>query len=182
MERVKLVSVGTALHWLHFDRVMQVFTDTFTSDTSVAIICHSVPQVANCHDYNSQMDALFHNLTPNYAFEVSLVRNCYQTLPFQRYYSSVQFREFPQLTRTTLYHFFQFMRSTSYYNFFLETSASRDDPVLQFVNFVLEREGKQTRIASCHLRSESDAQMMKSVKLDIVWPFFVYLLSNQRNA
>ena len=134
--------------------------------------------------YEKIINSLFEFLLPYFDFNRRVLEKFYQDLPFEDYFESREFKMFPEILETDWYRFQQFIFSISAYRICLEKNEDEiaagtfDDPLVKLLRFVLETEGKLDLTNSSDFTSAEDAEVLKTIKFDILWNFFVHILSN----
>ena len=135
-------------------------------------------------DHYHQLHEDIHKSLQKYInFDVDCLLTEYKTLPFDKFYSNHEFKRVSIVKTNTLFDLVELKRSTSYYQLFRNDhldqirKCSVADPVEEFANAVLLTEGLIDGIGN-NVDNDNRIQLMKSVKLDTLWTFFVHILHN----
>ena len=165
-----------------------VMNREFLLDENFKIICNKEMVLEEYDEkfeqFEKYMNEFYDFILPYFDFDRRVLENYYVDLPFEDYFANREFQKFSEVQQSDWFKFQQYIFSISAYRVCVEKNETEiaegtfNDPLVKLLRFVLETEGRLNETNSADFTSPEDADILKSIKFDIIWNFFVYILSN----
>ncbi|XP_075256372.1 putative methyltransferase DDB_G0268948 [Convolutriloba macropyga] len=126
----------------------------------------------------------YNDMMPYFEYDLAIIENCYRDLPFEKYFVHRDFKKISEIQNFDWFKFQQLIFSTSPYRVCRVKNESEIsigifvDPLVKLLKKVLEVEERLNETNSDDFTSTEDAEILKSIKFDLIIDYFVYILTN----
>ena len=131
-------------------------------------------------------DTLFERFADYVQCDAKGIYSMQAELPYGEYFENHDYKEFPVLKKSNLHDLVQFLRSMSFYRAFWIDNENEiqngtvEDPVALFAARILKEENLTENVTNIDLNDKNNVKSMIQVDIDVLWTFYVHILSNER--